>query len=40
VALAPRQGLVVERGVEHRTRAEERTVVLMIEAATVKPTGD
>jgi mannose-6-phosphate isomerase-like protein (cupin superfamily) len=40
VALAPRQGIVVERGIEHRTRAEERTVVLMIEAATVKPTGD
>ena len=38
--LAPRQGLLVPRGVVHRTRARERTVVLMIEAATVVPTGD
>ena len=38
--LAPRQGLLVPRGVVHRTRAKERTVVLMIEAATVVPTGD
>jgi len=38
--LAPGQGLVVPRGVEHRTRAPQRTVVLMVEAATVVPTGD
>ena len=38
--LAPRQGVVVPRGVVHRTRAPSRTVVLMIEAASVKPTGD
>ena len=40
VELAARQGLVVPKGVEHRTRAPARTVVLMIEAATVTPTGD
>ena len=40
VELGPRQGLMVPRGVLHRTRAHERTVVLMIEAATVVPTGD
>jgi mannose-6-phosphate isomerase-like protein (cupin superfamily) len=40
VELAPRQGLLVPRGVLHRTRAEERTVVLMIEAASITPTGD
>jgi mannose-6-phosphate isomerase-like protein (cupin superfamily) len=40
VALQPRQGILVPRGVEHRTRALERTVVLMVEAATVVPTGD
>ena len=40
VALAPRQGIMVPRGVVHRTRAPTRTVVLMIEAATVVPTGD
>jgi mannose-6-phosphate isomerase-like protein (cupin superfamily) len=38
--LGPRQGVVVPKGVVHRTRAEERTVVLMVEAASVKPTGD
>lgn len=40
VELGPRQGMMVPRGVEHRTRAPARTVVLMIEAATVTPTGD
>jgi len=40
VELAPRQGLLVPRGVLHRTRAPRRTVVLMIEAATVVLTGD
>jgi mannose-6-phosphate isomerase-like protein (cupin superfamily) len=40
VALEPRQGILVPKGVLHRTRAPSRTVVLMIEAATVVPTGD
>lgn len=40
VELGPRQGMVVPRGVVHRTRAPERTVVLMVEAASVVPTGD
>ena len=40
VTLQSRQGLVVPRGVRHRTRAPKRTVVMMIEAATVTPTGD
>ena len=40
VELSPRQGMVVPRGVMHRTRAPSRTVVLMVEAATVVPTGD
>jgi mannose-6-phosphate isomerase-like protein (cupin superfamily) len=38
--LEPRQGVVVPKGVVHRTRAPERTVVLMVEAASVVPTGD
>ncbi len=38
--LGPRQGVVVPRGIVHRTRAPSRTVVLMVEAATVTPTGD
>jgi mannose-6-phosphate isomerase-like protein (cupin superfamily) len=40
VELLPRQGMLVPKGVVHRTRARERTVVLMIEAATIVPTGD
>src|SRR5437868_11394367 len=40
VELLPRQGFVVPRGVVHRTRAPERTVVLMVEAATVILTGN
>src|SRR5881296_994668 len=40
VELAPRQGLTVPKGVMHRTRAPERSVILMIEGAGVIPTGD
>ena len=38
--LKARQGMVVPHGVVHRTRANVRTVVLMVEPAGVKPTGD
>lgn len=38
--LTPWQGYTVPRGVLHRTRAEVRTVVLMVEQAGVKPGGD
>jgi mannose-6-phosphate isomerase-like protein (cupin superfamily) len=40
IALEPRQGFIVPRGTVHRTRASARTVILMVEAATVVPTGD
>ncbi len=40
VALAPRQGFVVPKGVIHRTRAPQRTVMLMFENAGIIPTGD
>ncbi len=40
VELTPRQGFSVPRGVVHRTRAPERTVILMFESAGVVPTGD
>ena len=40
VELTPNQGFTVPRGVVHRTRALERTAMLMIEGAGVKPTGD
>ncbi len=38
--LAERQGVMVPKGVRHRTRAPRRTVILMVEGAGVKPTGD
>ena len=40
VELAPRQGFVVPKGVMHRTRARQRTVVLMVENVGIIPTGN
>jgi mannose-6-phosphate isomerase-like protein (cupin superfamily) len=40
VTLDPQQGYTVPKGIVHRTRAPARTVVLMVEAAGVVPTGD
>ncbi len=40
VELSPRQGFVVPKGVLHRTRAPQRTVILMVENAGIIPTGD
>lgn len=40
VELQPQHGFVVPKGVLHRPRAPERTVVLMVETADILPTGD
>ena len=40
VELKRRQGFVVPKGLRHRTRAPQRTVMLMIERADIIPTGD
>lgn len=40
VDLKPGQGYVVPKGVKHRPRAPERTVILMVEGAGIIPTGD
>ena len=40
IELGPRQGTVIPRGVRHRPRAPERTIVLMIETSAIVPTGD
>ena len=40
VELLARQGFVVPRGVRHRPRAPERTVILMVEGSGIQPTGD
>lgn len=39
-ALGPRQAFVVPKGVMHRTRAPQRTIMLMVENAGIIPTGD
>ena len=38
--LQPGQGFMVPKGVVHRTRAPQRTSILMVEGKTVRPTGD
>lgn len=40
IVLEPHQGYVVPKGVVHRTRAPQKTVILMIETAGIIPTGD
>jgi hypothetical protein len=40
IELRPSQGYVVPKGVVHRTRAPEKTVILMVENAGIIPTGD
>jgi mannose-6-phosphate isomerase-like protein (cupin superfamily) len=40
IDLAPGQAVVIPKGVQHRPRAPERTVILMVEGAGIVPTGD
>lgn len=40
ITLGPREGFVVPKGVVHRTRAPERSVILMVENAGIIPTGN
>ena len=40
VELDAGKGFVVPKGVRHRPRAPERTVILMVEGAGIIPTGD
>ena len=40
IELRPRQGFTVPKGVVHRTRAPERSIILMVENAGIIPTGD
>ena len=39
ISLAKHEGIVVPKGVMHRTRAERKTIILMVETASVVPTG-
>jgi mannose-6-phosphate isomerase-like protein (cupin superfamily) len=40
VELGSQQGFVVPKGVMHRTRAPQRTIILMVENAGIIPTGN
>lgn len=40
VELGPQQGFVVPKGLRHRPVVPERSIVLMIEKASIVPTGD
>jgi mannose-6-phosphate isomerase-like protein (cupin superfamily) len=40
VELLPKQGFVVPKGTMHRTRAPERTIILMVENRGIVPTGN
>jgi hypothetical protein len=39
IDLTPGKGVVIPKGVMHRPRAPERTVILMVERAGIVPTG-
>jgi mannose-6-phosphate isomerase-like protein (cupin superfamily) len=40
IELLPNQGVTISSGVMHRTRALEKTVMLMVETKAIVPTGD
>jgi len=39
VELTPGEGIVIPKGAEHRPRVPERTVILMVEKASIDPKG-
>ncbi len=40
IELNPNQGTTIPKGVKHRPRAPQKTVMLMLETANIEPTGD
>ena len=38
--LNPNQGVTISKGVLHRPRAPQKTVMLMVETSNIEPTGD
>lgn len=40
IDLGPNQGVTISKGVMHRPRAPQKTVMLMVETANIVPTGD
>jgi mannose-6-phosphate isomerase-like protein (cupin superfamily) len=40
IELGPQQGTTISKGIMHRPRAPQKTVMLMIETAAIEPVGD
>jgi mannose-6-phosphate isomerase-like protein (cupin superfamily) len=40
IELGPNQGTTISKGVMHRPRAPQKTVMLMVETSEIMPTGD
>jgi mannose-6-phosphate isomerase-like protein (cupin superfamily) len=40
IELNPDQGVTISKGVMHRPRAPQKTVMLMLETSTIEPTGN
>jgi len=40
IELGPAQGVTITKGIMHRTRALQKTVMLMVETSSIQPTGD
>lgn len=40
IELNPQQGVTITKGVMHRPRAPQKTVMLMMETSAIQPTGD
>ena len=40
IELNPNQGVTISKGVMHRPRAPQKTVMLMVETSAIEPTGD
>jgi mannose-6-phosphate isomerase-like protein (cupin superfamily) len=40
IELSPQQGVTIPKGMMHRPRAPKKTVMLMVETASIQPTGD
>jgi mannose-6-phosphate isomerase-like protein (cupin superfamily) len=40
IELGPNQGVTITKGIMHRPRAPGKTVMLMVETSSIRPTGD
>src|SRR5512147_606843 len=40
IALNPNQGVTISKGILHRPRAPQKTVMLMVETSAIQPTGN